>query len=167
MDSALSRRRTGERVSIASPTKVRFGKQLRAWYRRNARDLPWRKTRDPYEVLVSELMLQQKGIPYKRTDLLPVISKGALRVVGFSGVTVPALKIDGHKVQGSRQIARELERLRPEPALFPADPEQRATVEDRLPRPSSMHRVLLKGSHEGSSTSSRSRDAVQKIDRRR
>ena len=44
--------------------------------------------------------------------------------------TVPAMKIDGRKVQGSRQIARELERLQPEPPLFPADPEQRAAVEE-------------------------------------
>ena len=43
---------------------------------------------------------------------------------------MPALKIDGDKVQGSRQIARELERLRPEPPLFPADPEKRAAVEE-------------------------------------
>jgi glutathione S-transferase len=77
-----------------------------------------------------QLMLEQKGIAYKRTDLLPVISKGALRAFGFPGKTVPALKIDGSKVQGSRQIARELERLRPEPPLFPPDPEQRATVEE-------------------------------------
>jgi glutathione S-transferase len=77
-----------------------------------------------------QLMLEHKGITYKRTDLLPVISKGALRVLGFPGVTVPALKIDGSKVQGSRQIARELERLRPEPALFPADPDRRAAVEE-------------------------------------
>jgi A/G-specific adenine glycosylase len=35
---------------------------LRAWYRRNARDLPWRKTRDAYHVLVSELMLQQTQV---------------------------------------------------------------------------------------------------------
>jgi len=77
-----------------------------------------------------ELMLQHKGIDYKRTDLLPVISKVALRVVGFPGVTVPALKIDGDKVQGSRQITRELERLRPDPPLFPADPEKRAAVEE-------------------------------------
>ena len=77
-----------------------------------------------------QLMLEHKGIGYKRTDLLPVISKGVLRAVGFSGITVPALKIDGDKVQGSRQIARELERLRPQPPLFPADPEQRAAVEE-------------------------------------
>ena len=76
------------------------------------------------------LMLEHKGIAFKRTDLMPVISKGVLRAVGFPGITVPALKIDGDKVQGSRQIARELERLRPEPPLFPAEAEQRARVEE-------------------------------------
>lgn len=80
--------------------------------------------------IAAELMLQHKGIDYKRTDLLPVISKGVLRAVGFPGITVPALKLDGDKVQGSRQIARELERLRPEPPLFPSDPEQRKAVEE-------------------------------------
>lgn len=77
-----------------------------------------------------QLMLEHKGIEYKRTDLMPVVSKGVLRAVGFLGVTVPALKIDGDKVQGSRQIARELERLRPEPPLFPADADERTAVEE-------------------------------------
>jgi glutathione S-transferase len=77
-----------------------------------------------------QLMLEHKGIAYKRKDLMPVVSKGVLRAVGFPGITVPALKIEGDKVQGSRQIARELDRLRPEPPLFPADPEQRAAVEE-------------------------------------
>jgi glutathione S-transferase len=80
--------------------------------------------------IAAELMLRHKGIEYKRTDLLPVVSKGVLRAVGFPGVTVPALKIDGDKVQGSRQITRELDRLRPDPPLFPADPDQRAEVEE-------------------------------------
>jgi glutathione S-transferase len=80
--------------------------------------------------IAAQLMLEHKGIPYKRTDLLPVISKGVLRAVGFPGITVPALKIEGDKVQGSRQVTRELERLRPEPPLFPADPAQRAAVEE-------------------------------------
>jgi A/G-specific adenine glycosylase len=39
-----------------------FGRKLRAWYGRNARDLPWRKTRDAYRILVSELMLQQTQV---------------------------------------------------------------------------------------------------------
>lgn len=80
--------------------------------------------------IAAELMLKHKGVPYKRTDLMPVISKGALRALGFPRNTVPAIKIDGRRVQGSREIARELERLRPEPALFPADADKRAAVEE-------------------------------------
>lgn len=39
-----------------------FSRRLRAWYRRHHRKLPWRETRDPYRVLVSELMLQQTQV---------------------------------------------------------------------------------------------------------
>lgn len=39
-----------------------FSRRLRRWYRANARDLPWRRTRDAYAVLVSELMLQQTQV---------------------------------------------------------------------------------------------------------
>src|SRR6476661_8005389 len=42
--------------------RLMFGRKLRAWYKRNARDLPWRRTRDAYQVLVSELMLQQTQV---------------------------------------------------------------------------------------------------------
>ncbi len=80
--------------------------------------------------IAAQLMLEHKGIAFKRTDLLPVISKGALRAAGFPGVTVPALKIDGRRVQGSCDIARELDRVQPEPALFPADAEKRAAIEE-------------------------------------
>ncbi len=41
---------------------VRFRRRLLAWYARAARDLPWRRTRDPYRVLVSEVMLQQTQV---------------------------------------------------------------------------------------------------------
>lgn len=80
--------------------------------------------------IAAQAMLKHKGIAYERTDLFPVMSKGILRALGFPGKTVPALKIDGRKVQGSRPIARELERLQPELALFPEDPERRAAVEE-------------------------------------
>jgi A/G-specific adenine glycosylase len=50
------------RPAISPATRATFGRRLRAWYRRNHRDLPWRKTRDPYRVLVSELMLQQTQV---------------------------------------------------------------------------------------------------------
>ena len=75
-------------------------------------------------------MLKHKGIPYKRTDLLPVLSWGVLRARRLPRVTVPAIKIDGRRIQGSREITRELERIRPEPPLFPADPDHRAAVEE-------------------------------------
>lgn len=35
---------------------------LLAWFSRNGRDLPWRKTRDPYAILVSEVMSQQTQV---------------------------------------------------------------------------------------------------------
>jgi glutathione S-transferase len=75
-------------------------------------------------------MLAQKGIAYKRTDLFPVISRAVVKALGFPGPTVPALKLDGKKLQGSRTISRELDRLRPEPPLFPADAQLRAAVEE-------------------------------------
>ena len=76
------------------------------------------------------LMLEHKGIEHQRTDLLPVLSWVVLRAQRFPGVRVPAIKIDGRKVQGSREIARELERIEPQPPLFPADPDRRAAVEE-------------------------------------
>jgi A/G-specific adenine glycosylase len=39
-----------------------FRQRLRAWFRRQGRDLPWRRTRDPYAILVSEMMLQQTTV---------------------------------------------------------------------------------------------------------
>jgi glutathione S-transferase len=76
------------------------------------------------------LMLDFKGIPYKRTDLIPVVSKGVLRAAGFPRATVPALRIEGERIQGSREISRALDRIAPDPPLFPADPGRRAAVED-------------------------------------
>lgn len=37
-------------------------RRLLAWYRRNRREMPWRRTRDPYAILVSEVMLQQTRV---------------------------------------------------------------------------------------------------------
>ncbi|HEY8785772.1 MAG TPA: A/G-specific adenine glycosylase [Candidatus Limnocylindria bacterium] len=39
-----------------------FRSRVLSWYRRSGRDLPWRRTRDPYRVLVSEVMLQQTQV---------------------------------------------------------------------------------------------------------
>jgi A/G-specific adenine glycosylase len=43
-----------------------FRGALRAWYRRHARALPWRRTRDPYRIWVSEVMLQQTRVAAAR-----------------------------------------------------------------------------------------------------
>src|SRR5579884_2685941 len=54
------------RSSTPRPRKPKgaraFTRRLLAWYARAARDLPWRRTRDPYRVLVSEVMLQQTQV---------------------------------------------------------------------------------------------------------
>jgi len=39
-----------------------FQRRLVRWYARHGRDLPWRRTRDPYRILVSEIMLQQTQV---------------------------------------------------------------------------------------------------------
>jgi len=44
------------------PLPVGFAERLLQWYDREGRDLPWRKTRDPYHIWVSEIMLQQTGV---------------------------------------------------------------------------------------------------------
>jgi len=57
-----SGRATHNRTRISDADAAAFSSALRLWFRRHGRDLPWRKTRDPYEVLVSELMLQQTQV---------------------------------------------------------------------------------------------------------
>src|SRR4051794_23680265 len=42
--------------------RQRFRRALLGWYRRNGRDLPWRRTSNPYHILVSEVMLQQTQV---------------------------------------------------------------------------------------------------------
>ena len=79
----------------------------------------------------AELILRYKGIEYKRRDLPPVLSRFVVhRLLRFPGDRVPAMKIDGRKVQGSQAVSREIDALRPDPPLFPADPERRARVEE-------------------------------------
>jgi A/G-specific adenine glycosylase len=58
---------------IAKTNKQSFGKKLLSWYAKSKRDLPWRRTRDPYKIWISEIMLQQTQvitvIPYYRRFL--------------------------------------------------------------------------------------------------
>jgi glutathione S-transferase len=100
------------------------------------------------------LLMEHKGIEYERVELPSVVHPLALRLRGFKGNpssfrriddrrsgnlmlgtadrmgTVPTLLIDGRLVKTNREIARVLEELRPDPPLFPADPDQRRAVEE-------------------------------------
>ena len=78
--------------------------------------------------MIAQSQLDYKGISFTRVDLLPGLSRAALRALRFPGGTVPAIVIDGRKVQGSRAISQELDRLQPDPPLFPADADRRAAV---------------------------------------
>ncbi|HEY7637774.1 MAG TPA: hypothetical protein VH763_19670 [Gemmatimonadales bacterium] len=50
------------RKSSPSQHAAEFRRRLLRWFRRTGRDLPWRRTRDPYRVIVSEFMLQQTQV---------------------------------------------------------------------------------------------------------
>jgi glutathione S-transferase len=76
------------------------------------------------------LELEAKGLDYKPIWLLPGLHPALLRTRGFRGGTVPSIKIDGRKLQQSRAISRALDELKPEPPLFPADPQKRLEVEE-------------------------------------
>jgi glutathione S-transferase len=76
-----------------------------------------------------EKALALKGIEYRRVELLPPVH-AAIQRVRFGGRTVPGIRLDGEKVQGSRAILRRLDELRPDPPLYPSDAEARARVEE-------------------------------------
>ena len=98
------------------------------------------------------LMLEHKHIEYEQVELPTGLHPFVLRLRGFAGNpapfrrlddrphrmlrsadrmgTVPALLIDGQRVKTNREIARFLEELRPDPPLFPAEPERRRAVEE-------------------------------------
>lgn len=80
--------------------------------------------------MTARLALEHKRLDYERVDLIPTIHMAFLRLAGFRAWTVPALRLDGRRVQGSLAVARALEQLRPEPRLFPADPAGRRRVEE-------------------------------------
>src|SRR2546429_8641298 len=53
---------------MGEPATIDVRARLLAWYDANRRDLPWRRTRDPYRILVAEVLLQRtrvaSGVPY-------------------------------------------------------------------------------------------------------
>jgi glutathione S-transferase len=78
----------------------------------------------------ARLMLEHKGLEHRIAWLLPGLWPALLRTRGFRGGTVPAIKIDGRRIQGSRLISRALEEAKADPPLFPSDPEEGQAVEE-------------------------------------
>jgi len=97
------------------------------------------------------LMLEHKQVPYRRIDIVTLLHPLVVRLHGFDAGgetrtaggrrtfglrlgdllgTVPALAADGHRLSSNHAIARFLDERHPQPPLFPADPEQRAAVEE-------------------------------------
>ena len=80
--------------------------------------------------MAAQLMLEHKGITFRRVDMLDGRHQQTLARRGFPGVTAPALEIDSKHVQTNREIARALDALVPEPPLLPDDAVARDRVEE-------------------------------------
>jgi glutathione S-transferase len=97
------------------------------------------------------LMLEHKGIRYRRTDIVTLLHPLVARLHGFDAggetraaggrrtfglrlgdrlATVPGLAADGQRISTNHGIARFLDEHHPEPALFPDEPARRAAVEE-------------------------------------
>jgi glutathione S-transferase len=76
-----------------------------------------------HAVRTGELMLEQKGIVFRRVNFPPGPHRLLVRVIGFKGDRVPPVKFDdGRRAQGTRELPRVLDELVPEPRLVPDDP---------------------------------------------
>jgi glutathione S-transferase len=75
-------------------------------------------------------MLDLKQVDYELVEVPTGFQRVRLPLAGFRAGTVPAVKFDGERIQGSRAIARALDERFPEPPLFPAQPGQRAAVDE-------------------------------------
>jgi glutathione S-transferase len=78
----------------------------------------------------ARLMLEHKRIEHRVTTFPAGLHPLLVRLAGFRGHTVPVLKLDGRRIEKSLVIARELDRVKPEPGLYPADAAARARVDD-------------------------------------
>jgi glutathione S-transferase len=80
--------------------------------------------------VAAHLMLEHKRLDHRVINIQPGLPPVVVRLAGFSGITVPALEVDGRRVQGSLAISRALDELQPVPALFPEDADHRRAVEE-------------------------------------
>jgi A/G-specific adenine glycosylase len=115
-------------LSIMSGERIEaIQRGLLSWFRANARDLPWRRTRDPYAILVSEVMLQQtqvdRVLPYYQRFLerFPTVAELAsaptaevIRIWSGLGYNRRAVNLQ----RAARAVCDDFD------GVFPSDPEQ-------------------------------------------
>lgn len=82
-----------------------------------------------HPVLCSRLALEATGIDHKVRHILPGMHGLYVRARGFDGWHVPALALEGRRIQGTIAIAQELHRHYPDAGIYPKDPAARAAVE--------------------------------------
>jgi A/G-specific adenine glycosylase len=89
--------------SVNSSRRIRaFRRSILHWFRRHGRDLPWRKTRDPYAILVSEFMLQQTQV----ATAIPYYNKWLRRFRDFASVASASENDVLHAWQGLGYYSR-------------------------------------------------------------
>jgi A/G-specific adenine glycosylase len=110
-----------------SSRALSFKRRLLKWYRRHGRDLPWRGTRDPYAVLVSEFMLQQTQVS-RVLDFYPRFLKRFPTVEHVARARPAAVREawDGlgyyRRAENLHRLAREV--VRDHAGAIPDDPER-------------------------------------------
>ena len=121
------KQKTKRAAEEAEPREAKLAASLKGWFRKSARDLPWRRTRDPYAIWLSEVMLQQTRvetvIPYYERFLLRFPDVRALASAELDEV------LSLWSGLGYYRRARELHRCAQEVAsihggVFPAEAEE-------------------------------------------
>jgi A/G-specific adenine glycosylase len=113
-------------MPVQSPRNTTvFRRRLLRWFRRHGRDLPWRRTRNPYHVIVSEFMLQQTQVSrveayYQRfLDRYPTIEALASAPAGMVRESWDGLGYY-RRAANLHRLAQEV--VRDHAGLIPADP---------------------------------------------
>ena len=89
-------------INVDSDSVRRFRRALLSWYRKNRRDLPWRRITDPYAILVSEFMLQQTQV----ATVIPYYEKWLRRFPDFATLAASSESDVLHAWQGLGYYSR-------------------------------------------------------------
>lgn len=164
-----------------TPARLRaFRRDLGAWYKANARDLPWRRTRDPYRIWISEIMLQQTRvaavIPYFERFLSRFPDVAALAAASdddllsaWAGLGYYSrarnLRSAARKIVAAGDFPRSYDAILELPGIGPYTAAAVASICFGIPRAvldGNVMRVLSRLTHDdGDILSSRTRDRMQ------